>query len=379
MTVILQAPKESLSNSQNTSTTIAGAFVALELLGAVGMALVLTTALLASNVKRCTTWYTFCASWIFSCLSYCLLFFIKPSKHFFEINTKNICVTQAALIYSVPTLTALTTLVLLIHSWYNVHFGLSKPPLESHKRVMGVFLFGPFAAWVLMFIGFLCYGLKHPELASSFGLYCTLDNLLPYGRGFCLARHRLTFVPRAKISSLFVIIVTFTTIPVQISLGISLCRNFDRSDTRGTLSVQSLKMVVRVFIFSFLILIGFAEGLIHLLTEFDKPSTDLVLALLPVSGFLIFGVQRDLFQAWKGWMCRLTRPFPFAQLKKSHRRSSTAAGYGPWSFCNFTGSCLLHGNLITVAHVLDGWLFSRPTVLDPLVTLPPPISISRWL
>ncbi|KAL0576129.1 hypothetical protein V5O48_005847 [Marasmius crinis-equi] len=97
-----------------------------------------------------------------------------------DIRAKKICTTQAALVYSVPTLTALTTLFLLIHSWYNVHFGLSKPPLESHRRVMGFFLVTPFAAWALMLMGFLWYGLKHPSLASNFGLmYCIFSDVIP--------------------------------------------------------------------------------------------------------------------------------------------------------------------------------------------------------
>ncbi|KAJ8073383.1 hypothetical protein PM082_011658 [Marasmius tenuissimus] len=208
--------------------------------------------------------------------------------------------------------TALTTLFLLIHSWYNVHFGLTKPPLESHRRVMGVFLVIPFVVWALMFVGFLYYGIKNPSLASNFGsMYCTFSNLMP-----------------AKVSSLFVIIITFSTIPIQASLGISLLRDFDRSDTRSTICVQTLKMVVRVLIFSFLILIGFAEGLIHLLTEYHKPGIDILLAFLPVSGVVIFGVQKDLFQAWKGLFDLRLKPADGL----ASRRSSTGGNTNEFEF-----------------------------------------------
>ncbi|KAE9397758.1 hypothetical protein BT96DRAFT_921215 [Gymnopus androsaceus JB14] len=98
------------------------------------MTLILFSAILSQQVKRLATWYTFCLSWTISCLSYLLLFF------FGEIHSPEpsnvICITQAALMYLVPTLTASTTLSLLIHSWYNVHFGLSKPPLESDPHVV---------------------------------------------------------------------------------------------------------------------------------------------------------------------------------------------------------------------------------------------------
>ncbi|KAJ4466845.1 hypothetical protein C8J55DRAFT_492867 [Lentinula edodes] len=241
---------DSIEFKPSSSKTIVSLFIGLELSGAIGMAVILFTAIFSNQVKRLATWYTFCASWTISCLSYSLLFFAG------EINSpeprKSICVLQAALMYSVPTLTAASTLALLVHSWYNVHFGLSKPPLESNPRVImtniavssklntNQMLSAPFLLWILLLIGFLSLGIKSPSLVHNFGLYCTFMQILP-----------------AKISSLFVIITTFSTIPIQVSLGISLCRNFDRSTSSSTISVQTLKMVVRVFTFSFLILIGF--------------------------------------------------------------------------------------------------------------------------
>ncbi|KAE9382752.1 hypothetical protein BT96DRAFT_930172 [Gymnopus androsaceus JB14] len=98
------------------------------------MTLILFSAILSQQVKRLATWYTFCLSWTISCLSYLWLFF---SGEIHSPESSNfICITQAALIYSVPTLTASATLSLLLHSWYNVHFGLLKPPLESDPRVV---------------------------------------------------------------------------------------------------------------------------------------------------------------------------------------------------------------------------------------------------
>ncbi|KAJ3799264.1 hypothetical protein GGU11DRAFT_666182, partial [Lentinula aff. detonsa] len=73
-----------------------------QLSGAIGMAVILFTAIISQKVKRLATWYMFCASWTISCLSYTLLFFVGQI-HLPEPK-KSICVTQAALMYSVPTL-----------------------------------------------------------------------------------------------------------------------------------------------------------------------------------------------------------------------------------------------------------------------------------
>ncbi|KAE9397760.1 hypothetical protein BT96DRAFT_921220 [Gymnopus androsaceus JB14] len=298
---------DSIVFKPSTSKTIIFLFVALELSGAFGMMLILFSAILSQQVKRLATWYTFCLSWTISCLSYLLLFFSG------EIHSpeppKAICITQAALIYSVPTLTASTTLSLLIHSWYNVHFGLSKPPLESNPRVVLALLLAPFALWILLLSGFLVFGIKAPSLVHNFGLYCTFMELLP-----------------SKISSLFVIITTFSTIPIQASLGISLFRDFDRNDASSAISVQTVKMVVRVFTFSFLILIGFAEALIHLLTLYRNTAVDIILALLPVFGVLIFGIQQDLFQLWFSWTgISLCFPYLYSATAPRTMASSTSA------------------------------------------------------
>ena len=95
--------------SVQVSQSIIRAFATLELMGAAGMTLIFATALLSPQVKRCSTWYTFCVSWIVSCLSYSLLFF----RNHFKLNgslldsdggVEGVCVAQAALVYSVPTL-----------------------------------------------------------------------------------------------------------------------------------------------------------------------------------------------------------------------------------------------------------------------------------
>jgi hypothetical protein len=78
-------------------------FISLQIIGAVGMSLILLSAFFSTTIKRCSTWYTFCASWIISCLSYSFLFLAGGTNPLYVPSPK-LCATQAAFVYSVPTL-----------------------------------------------------------------------------------------------------------------------------------------------------------------------------------------------------------------------------------------------------------------------------------
>ncbi|KAH9477546.1 hypothetical protein JR316_0009768 [Psilocybe cubensis] len=54
--------------------TLIRLYVALNIIGLVGMILMVMTASISRKVKRLSTWYSFCVSWILSCSSYLLLF-----------------------------------------------------------------------------------------------------------------------------------------------------------------------------------------------------------------------------------------------------------------------------------------------------------------
>ena len=98
-------------------------FIVLQMLGGIGMLVLLSSALLsrtkdvqqlqlkasASNfsirpINRSRTWYSFCISWIISCFSYCLLFFAREQFNQNEKPSYGVCMVQAALIYSSPPL-----------------------------------------------------------------------------------------------------------------------------------------------------------------------------------------------------------------------------------------------------------------------------------
>lgn len=107
-------------------------------------------------------------------------------------------------------------------------------------------------------------------------------------------------------------------LPVQVSLGLSLCRNLYDNDSTSTISIPTLQVVIRVMIFSFLTLVSFTEGVIYIFDLSPGPFVDIIMAWLPVFGVLIFGMQKDIFRTWILWANWLLK-----SPKKPYRKSST--------------------------------------------------------
>ncbi len=108
-------------------------FIGLQISGALGMALILSTAFFSSIVKRCSTWYTFCGSWIISCISYCLLFFAGGRDQTYMPGSK-LCITQAAFMYSVPSLYVVASFSLSLVSVSAQNCIVDASPLDSCKH-----------------------------------------------------------------------------------------------------------------------------------------------------------------------------------------------------------------------------------------------------
>ncbi|KAF8990922.1 clathrin adaptor, mu subunit, partial [Hymenopellis radicata] len=133
-------------------------------------------------------------------------------------------------------------------SWYNVHFGLSLPPLETHHKAVIVFLIAPFSVWFLFFLAFLSFGFSNPSLVQRLDSvpYCTINSVLP-------------------------------------------------------------------------------DGVIHVFDKNPGEYVDIIMAWLPVSGVLIFGIQRT----WAMWARRLPNARQPREQKKSANTSPTLPALTP--------------------------------------------------
>ncbi|KAJ3797651.1 hypothetical protein GGU11DRAFT_756565 [Lentinula aff. detonsa] len=143
------------------------AFIALQLLGAFFFFLVAITAAFSSRVKRYATWYSFCASWVISGISYSLILVVEayagaqgfhhwhPNVEVGSVEWKaeKVCMTQAAFIYASPVLTGFTSLAMCFH-----------------------LVVVPYVIWVIMFAVLFQLSQAQPntvELGRS-GYYCHL-------------------------------------------------------------------------------------------------------------------------------------------------------------------------------------------------------------
>ncbi|THU75972.1 hypothetical protein K435DRAFT_201315 [Dendrothele bispora CBS 962.96] len=168
-------------NTTLPSLSIVHTFIALQLAGGIGMALILITTLFSSSAKRNGTWHSFCISWIVSALSYCLLFFAgQQTVYDKETPSYGLCLTQAALIYSTPPTTGATTFALFLDVYWKINTALSGGPIPSSSSHWILYIV-PYILWIILTISFLVFGHVFPmtvqrDIANT---YCVLNSTVP--------------------------------------------------------------------------------------------------------------------------------------------------------------------------------------------------------
>lgn len=76
------------------------AYLILNLIGGLGMLVMLVTAIVSPKVHRLPTWYSFCVSWVLSAISYTFLFI--TAEQFTLTPIYSLCFIQSGLIYAMP-------------------------------------------------------------------------------------------------------------------------------------------------------------------------------------------------------------------------------------------------------------------------------------
>ncbi|KAJ7048051.1 hypothetical protein C8F01DRAFT_1198154 [Mycena amicta] len=203
--------------------------------------LVMLTAWCSPKVHRTLSWYLFIASWMVFCVSYFLIAGqqVGPEPPF------AVCVTQAALIYASPPLTACASLAFLVQL-YNTVTGI----LREHKApsTPKILYFAPLVIYLLVFVEALTLGISKPGEVSrnDSGSFCHLTNSV-----------------QAKISAIVVIIAMITMLNYEVLIALVFYRNwgtFRRLPIRSRNAI-SLTLAVRVSIFSFMPMLGLGTGL----------------------------------------------------------------------------------------------------------------------
>ncbi|TFK68543.1 hypothetical protein BDN72DRAFT_675146 [Pluteus cervinus] len=254
------------------------AFLAMQMIGLFGNAIVLLTVIISKNLTRQPTWINFSVGWIISTLSYCLLLFAGMVHDYSPPH--NLCVVQAALIYAVPPFTAAMTLGLAIEVWLNVRKVLKlSTPQNTWTRVLLIF---PYILLIAFFIAWLVTGLKNSTMArrKHYKPYCDFASHDP-----------------STVSAGAVLVIMLPTVAFEFSAVFSLFCDWNRfRDRQGSLSA-----VIRIISFTICGVIGMVVGWVFMIMKNHGPGLNIAISILPVVAALIFGSQSDILRVWMFW------------------------------------------------------------------------------
>ncbi|KAF7349349.1 hypothetical protein MSAN_01724700 [Mycena sanguinolenta] len=266
--------------------TIRNVFYGLELAGLVGAVVMLLTAIIWRKiVRRHASWFNFMVTWIISCSSY--IFLLGESVG--RTPNHSLCLSQAALIFSVPTLTSAATSALVIHVYLTMRQVLT---MSTHCQASWTtaLLIGPYIPTLAMLIFCLRLALHNPSLVfrPDDGTYCTFNTKLP-----------------GRVSGIVVVVIMLFCLAIEIIIFRHLRRAWKILKKENCSSIST---IVRVLAFT---LVGMLSIILSLLIMVIPNSLNsafnIVIAIVPVSSVLIFGTQKDIFTAWaSGFRCRET-------------------------------------------------------------------------
>ncbi|KAF9445360.1 hypothetical protein P691DRAFT_762570 [Macrolepiota fuliginosa MF-IS2] len=193
-----------------------------------------------------------------------------------------LCVVQAALIYAAPTLTACTTLSLVIHMYLNFRALLYTSAFDVRPITALMLLGVPYLVWGVVFTGVLVFETQNPETVrrSPKGTYC--DSHLPI---------------LSHLSSSVVVVATVVIVLLLGILAYRIIRNRRYMLREGTM----FAMLFRVVAFSIFGIMALGVSVSFVVTNNHDGVFDMLLASLPLLAMLIFGSQMDLVRVW---MCR---------------------------------------------------------------------------
>lgn len=252
------------------------AFFVLQLTGAAGFLLLVCTLLASPRLTRNSAWYSFCISWIISCLSYCFLLFI--GQPFDPTPNYGLCAISAALIYAAPTLTGLTTCTLsmqMLDSFEAVR--ASKSPTSATKRVLMIVI--PYLVWLGFFFAMLVYSLLSTDRVLRPGNYCESVSPIP-----------------PKLAALIVFLTMIRTIMIQVYIGRQLLFFRKSGDLVGV--KPYIAMSFRMLIFGLVATLCVIIAFVFVITRTRDLTYDFILAIVPLSALFIFASQSDIIQTW---------------------------------------------------------------------------------
>ncbi|KIK61433.1 hypothetical protein GYMLUDRAFT_582984 [Collybiopsis luxurians FD-317 M1] len=318
-------------------------FTVFQLAGLGGLIIIFITAWATSVVqKRHLCWSSFILSWIISSLSYSLLAGTSLDWQ----PGYSLCLAQAVLIYTVPTLTACTSLALVIQVLLTVR-SFTTPPMSplsarpsSDRLWTFMLLFVPYLLGAAMFTLSLVIGLKDHDTVTRppGGFYCNMKDTLP-----------------GKISAIVVAAIMIICVFLGGTISIILRRHW-RVFTNQ--SRTPLATAMRVLCFSAFSVVAIVLGIIFFFTPRSShgPGLEIVLSLMPVAAVLVFGTQKDLIEPWKSGFQKCLRCLAscFRRKRDPHTQSTSTRHASSSRLCGSESQSSPDGSILSFNEYVAG-------------------------
>jgi len=265
---------EYVSTSGHNSTLIT-AFITLQMFGWMGSSIVLLCVVCSRKIQRHATWINLCVTWILSGVSYSLLFLGHQLK---DPPYHPLCLTQAALIYASPPLTAGATIALAIHLLFSVWSVYTFPHTgaQLHGTSSIILIILPYIPYLGVFIWVLVMGLQNPNavIRDNSGMYCSMR-----------------FPSPGRFSSMFVAVTMVATVSIEGFIVAALYHNWRayKHNNNGLLA-----MIIRVLCFSLFTALAVGISLVFVWYPNSASVPNIILALYPAAFVIIFSTQKDL-------------------------------------------------------------------------------------
>ncbi|KAF7370542.1 hypothetical protein MSAN_00686400 [Mycena sanguinolenta] len=266
------------------------------------LTIVILPAIFSRNVRRNALWFTFIGSWLLYCVSGLLLVGhqLGPDPPF------GICLLQAALIHSVPTLGSVaggcfivdvivfhteTLPVALVLDTNETHANGDYPSYlqDTNSSFPQLLAFPAFAFFSLFWLS-LGIGLQdHTTVNRVQNMFCHINTGLPTLVGSLLSGFSIAVAIAVEIAAGIMIYTSRPTLSDAKSPSDS-----NQPIARG--------MVIRICLFSLLTVLGLVLSAVML---FHFNDTDIqgnfLLPILPILVAILFGAQRDIILGWRFW------------------------------------------------------------------------------
>jgi len=281
-----QAQMAEQTKDGSSIETLVWIFVALQGSGCIGILILLITAWLSPSVKRYPTWYSLGIAWVIQSFTYMLLLIGGQ-----QMNPKpdvTLCRFQASLVYACAVMVSFATLALFIQLWQQVSTVRSGAGPMHTRRLMSYLIVTPYVMFTVMVIASaVVISVQPNSVVLETGMFCGIsaDN---YKMG--------------KVSSGLVILTTGGAVIFQGITAYNLIRNRHqiRQQLKQAGNTDFLPHIFRSAAFACCSLLAVTISIVFLGVKGSvlNSFSNIAMAFLPVSFWLMFGTHRDFARAW---------------------------------------------------------------------------------